>query len=149
MLKDMAPQIWVSIGSRNGLFLDSTKPLLEPMLISHYYRTSCCIHPRFILLWLDALIKYLLQTKFWNVNKENHCIFCQISLFCSQWSNWETLFTKYVFLCNSTFGDKCLFSIATHFLADLIKLLQACGCRFLLRPSNTAVVPCTEYCGDH
>ena len=27
-------------------------------------------------------------------------------------------------------GDECLFSIATHFLADLIKLLQACGSGF-------------------
>ena len=33
----MATEIWVNIGSGNGLLPDGTKPLPEPMLTDHQY----------------------------------------------------------------------------------------------------------------
>ena len=36
----MAAEIWVSIGSGNGLLPDSTKPLPEPMLTDHHLKSS-------------------------------------------------------------------------------------------------------------
>ena len=43
----MTTEIWVNIGSGNGLFPDGTKPLPEPMLTDHY-RSSSDIHIRAI-----------------------------------------------------------------------------------------------------
>ena len=45
----MATEIWVNIGSRNGLLSDGTKPLPEPMLTDHSVKSSD-IHIRAILL---------------------------------------------------------------------------------------------------
>ena len=36
----MATEIWVNIGSGNGLLPDGTKPLPEPMLTDHHLKTS-------------------------------------------------------------------------------------------------------------
>ena len=44
----MATEIWVNIGSGNGLLPDGTKPLPEPMLTYHHLRSSG-IHLRAIL----------------------------------------------------------------------------------------------------
>ena len=37
-------QIWVTIGSGNGLLPDGTKPLPDPMLIYHHWSPAVCIH---------------------------------------------------------------------------------------------------------
>ena len=44
----MAKDIWVNIGSSNGLLPDGTKPLSEPMLTDHHLKSSD-IHSRTIL----------------------------------------------------------------------------------------------------
>ena len=45
----MATEIWVNIGSGNGLLPDGTKPLPEQMLTYHQYVKSSGIHLRAIL----------------------------------------------------------------------------------------------------
>ena len=44
----MAAEIWINIGSANGLLPDGTKPLPEPMLTDHQWSPSD-IHIRAIL----------------------------------------------------------------------------------------------------
>ena len=100
----MATQIWINIGSGNGLLPDGTKPLPEPMLTSHWCRSVtvtweqfCSKCPRYYSVWWVWKIYFLkLLSYFLGVNELN------ISWLDPEYSWWRhqmEIFSAMLFLC--------------------------------------------------
>ena len=76
----MATEIWVNIGSGNGLLLDGTKPLPEPMLTDHQwspvtfilgqFHKRCLSHQSLKSVWKLHVLKF--HSNFPGANELNH-----------------------------------------------------------------------------
>ena len=81
-------QIWVNIGSGNGLLPDGTKPLPDPVLIDHQWSLAAFTWPQFhmkcsryrYLIWVSKFINSRLQPHLPRANELNHICLWAISL---------------------------------------------------------------------
>ena len=97
----MATEIWVNIGSGNGLLPDGTKPLPEPMLTDHQWGPETFILGQFHKRCLNhQSLKSVSKLHIWNViqisqwvkfTKHLHAMWCCWQLWCYPYCAQDTL----------------------------------------------------------
>ena len=79
-IEDMVTKIHINTGSGNGLLLDSTKPLPEPML-THNHRSPLGLHLKAN--FIGKSLRYIQQNFIWKSHFKIFTIFPR-----GQWVNW-------------------------------------------------------------
>ena len=114
----MATEIWVNIGSGNGLLPDGTKPLPEPMLTDHQWSPVTIILGQFDRRCLNHQpLKLISKSHIWN----------SIQISQGQWVNCLNVCLDFHPLsCSNLFACKIQKSIYMHILWFISDLMLHC-----------------------